>query len=217
MRRDHEAPEDDLDAVPQALMQPGRILGRRRGDERGVERGRHFVRRRQIDRVRRKAFGRVLVVGFGLFHRAGEVGLVHAHADLQVVGRTGIGDLHLRMPDEGNVGDDAPNRDRQHKRQHAERAPGARRQRAENLKPAARSDSPSLCRLPGRATPRRRPARARLPVETADFAHEAWLHACRVMPLTRAPSGAPPVRRKKAPRIFPANEFRPFPAVPFDI
>ncbi len=116
----HEAPEDDLDAVPQALVQPGRVLLDGGLGEAGVEGLRHFMGRGQIDGVGGHAGGR----GQVLFLRVGEfiveLGLVHQHAHLEIVHAAGHGDFHLGMPDEGDVAHQAPDQKRQQERPHGQ-------------------------------------------------------------------------------------------------
>ena len=108
---DQETPEDRLDALPKALMQPQTVLIRRRRGKGGVEGFGDIARRRQIDGIARQAGGRVGVVGLGVPDFLREACLVHPHAGHHVVDIAGIGNQHVRMPEEGHVADGRPQGD----------------------------------------------------------------------------------------------------------
>ena len=67
-RGDDETPEDELNAVPEAFMQPVAVLRRGRRGEGGEQGKEHRMRRRQVDRVGRNALRHRLVRGNRIGH-----------------------------------------------------------------------------------------------------------------------------------------------------
>ena len=135
-RGDEEAPEDDLDAVPQAFVQPAAVAALRRRGEGGVER-REPLRAARADRS--GLSGTPSGSGFLLLLRVRGRGiegrLVHPHAGLEVVHRARLRDQDLRMPDKRDVAHHAPGQHRQHEREDAEHTTRLGRKRPADLKP----------------------------------------------------------------------------------
>jgi hypothetical protein len=119
-----EAPENDLAALPQALVQPVVALAQRRGRERRVERARDLVRSRQEHRV-----GALAASQLGVSLGELEVALLEhlqlhelVRGDIAVLTRhvhvAGVAHVHQRVPNERHVTDEAPGQQRQDERQH---------------------------------------------------------------------------------------------------
>jgi len=101
-------------------MQPHAIAGFGRGCKGCVERPRHFVGRGQIDRVGRCALRHPHMGSAGIGYRAVECRFVHSHAGLQIRNGPRFGDQNLRMPDGWHIADQAPEGDRQPKRENSQ-------------------------------------------------------------------------------------------------